>query len=234
MRTVLTMLSLAVAAASATPAGAVNLLSDGFEGDTFGLAQTSLNSVSAITGNVDVIGPSFFGIACASGAKCLDLDGSGTGGPTRLTSNNSFSFSAGDTVVFSLDVGGNQRVGTSDNYGLGISFNGNTMLNNYGFNFFGTDVDFGPAFISGFGTAAAINSDEPFARRSLYFTAAESGSFSFSFDTTSADDFGPIVDNLSVDLNPGAVPEPASWVMMIAGMGLAGGALRRRGKLAIA
>lgn len=35
-------------------------------------------------------------------------------------------------------------------------------------------------------------------------------------------------DNFSVTPLAGAVPEPASWAMMIAGIGLAGGALRRR------
>lgn len=41
-------------------------------------------------------------------------------------------------------------------------------------------------------------------------------------------------DNLTFDLG-GAIPEPATWAMMIAGFGLAGGALRRRSsRLAIA
>ena len=40
------------------------------------------------------------------------------------------------------------------------------------------------------------------------------------------------IDNLAFDIRqiaaPGAVPEPASWAMMIAGFGLTGGAMRRR------
>ena len=36
------------------------------------------------------------------------------------------------------------------------------------------------------------------------------------------------VDNLSVWVNSGAVPEPASWAMMIGGLGLVGATLRRR------
>jgi hypothetical protein len=37
-----------------------------------------------------------------------------------------------------------------------------------------------------------------------------------------------LADNLTFDLGNGAVPEPATWAMLIAGFGLAGGALRRR------
>jgi hypothetical protein len=47
------------------------------------------------------------------------------------------------------------------------------------------------------------------------------------------------IDNLSLTLNDvrttaPAVPEPATWAMMLTGFGLVGGALRRRGKLALA
>jgi len=48
-----------------------------------------------------------------------------------------------------------------------------------------------------------------------YFTSVTFASSANSFE----------VDNLAVS---GAVPEPASWAMMIGGFGLAGGALRRR------
>jgi hypothetical protein len=35
-------------------------------------------------------------------------------------------------------------------------------------------------------------------------------------------------DNIAASANPGAVPEPASWAMLIAGLGLTGFAMRRR------
>ena len=41
-----------------------------------------------------------------------------------------------------------------------------------------------------------------------------------------------VIDNLSLAV--GAVPEPATWAMMIAGFGLAGVAVRRRSRIAFA
>ena len=46
------------------------------------------------------------------------------------------------------------------------------------------------------------------------------------------------IDNLTYTLNavtpPGGIPEPATWAMMIGGIGLAGGSLRRRANVTIA
>ncbi len=44
-------------------------------------------------------------------------------------------------------------------------------------------------------------------------------------DTVNVDAF---LDNVSVNALPGAVPEPATWAMMIGGFALAGAAMRRR------
>jgi hypothetical protein len=56
-------------------------------------------------------------------------------------------------------------------------------------------------------------------------------------DSSGSDD-GMAIDDLSMTLTttaaPGAVPEPASWAMMLGGFGLIGGALRRRRTLALA
>lgn len=63
------------------------------------------------------------------------------------------------------------------------------------------------------------------------FTATDSRTtLSLYNGTTNTDFIG--LDNVSVSgpsaIPPGAVPEPASWAMMIAGFGLTGAALRRR------
>ena len=72
--------------------------------------------------------------------------------------------------------------------------------------------------------------------QTFQFTAAGSSTvLSFRADPVSSaaignpdfDAFGPAIDNVSV---LGAVPEPATWAMMIVGFGFIGAALRRRAK----
>lgn len=48
------------------------------------------------------------------------------------------------------------------------------------------------------------------------------------------DDYGPIGSDIAGYLVESAIPEPASWALMIAGFGFAGAALRRRRGLATA
>ena len=43
-----------------------------------------------------------------------------------------------------------------------------------------------------------------------------------------------LISEINVNFEVSAVPEPATWAMMIAGFGLAGAALRRRSKAAVA
>ncbi len=52
------------------------------------------------------------------------------------------------------------------------------------------------------------------------------------FSTVVQFNSGPVV-LATAPGGPGAVPEPASWAMMIAGFGLAGGAMRRRARISI-
>ena len=51
-----------------------------------------------------------------------------------------------------------------------------------------------------------------------------SGTLSFGSDTSGGCCFGPALDNVSI----AAIPEPATWAMMIAGIGLVGATMRRR------
>lgn len=61
-----------------------------------------------------------------------------------------------------------------------------------------------------------------------YGFTATSSSHLLSFGQASATDGSPIIDNIRIESVGGAVPEPASWAMLLAGFGMVGFAARRR------
>lgn len=218
--------ALAASAACVAPATASTVFSDGFNGENGGL--TALNYAGfanfGVTGNVDLVKTPDYGISCAGGSGlCVDLDG--TTGPGRITSIASFSFNAGDVVRFSYDLSGNQRGGGGDDWYSGFNFAGATQINNYGFNYAGTDVIIGSYSTNSINTSSSAVLGNAFTTKSVFFTAGTAGTLQFFVGTNSADNVGPIVDNATLDIS--AVPEPATWTMMIAGFGLAGGMVRR-------
>lgn len=62
------------------------------------------------------------------------------------------------------------------------------------------------------------------------FVASTTGTydFNFTYNSGAAAAADAMVDRVYVQAVPGAVPEPASWAMMIGGFGMVGGAMRRR------
>lgn len=110
----------------------------------------------------------------------------------------------------------------------------------------------GTASVAGFGAADFLKFDplDPYAARTETGLDFAGGAIRFGFEVVPYGVLvggGPAtgntgafyrVDNFSVTVNslgvtgPGAVPEPATWAMMIVGFGLAGTAVRRRRTLA--
>lgn len=231
------MLGLALTALTAAPASATVVFSDNFDGENGGASQLNYTGYANFDttggGTTDLIADGGFGISCVSGS-CVDLDGSP--GPGTLTSYASFAFNSGDIVRLSLDVSGNQRIaGQSDNFFAGYSFGGvTTDIFDIGFSNGAGDVILVPTLSDeGFRfTFSDIAGDDPFSTRTLFFTAGQAGSLTFNFGSLSADNVGPIVDNVFLDITT-AVPEPATWAMMILGFGLVGGAMRRRKTLTV-
>lgn len=229
------LFGLALTAMTAAPASAGVVFSDNFDAENGG--NTALNYTgfanfnSVGGGDVDLVAmPNGFGIVCSG--SCVDLDGSP--GPGEIISSNSFSFSTGDFVRLSFDVSGNQRNGDTDGYFFGFEFAGVTDIFDYGFNLNGTDNVIIPnTSISNIQTSTSIGGNDPFATRSVFFTAGSDGMLNFRFGSSSADNIGPLLDNIVLEIGS-PVPEPATWAMMIAGFGLVGGAMRRRRKLTAA
>lgn len=228
--------------AFASPALATTVFSDNFDAENSGNTATNYTgfanfdvvadsgTVVANTPSVDLLRqPNGFGLTCAGGAgsSCVDLDGSTNNGG-RLITKNAFSFNAGDMVSLFIDVSGSQR-GSAENFGMGfISSGGSILFNNY----FATFPGIGMSGPNNFNTTGvftfsnAIPSNLGYSTFNVRFTAGNAGSLRAFAQTTSNDNIGPIIDNFRLDIT--AVPEPASWALMIVGFGLVGSAMRRR------
>ena len=220
------------ALAIAVPASAGVVFSDNFDGEAGGNSALNYSGFAnfAVTGNVDVVKSGDFGITCSG--SCVDLDGSS--GPGKLTSLSSFAFNSGDVVRLSFLLGGSQRTSAFDDYFVELSFGGVTSVINYGFNWGSGDVVVFPSVSTpGIYSSTGIAGNDPFGPQSVFFTAGSAGTLKFSIGTTSADNVGPLLDNVKLTIDAGAVPEPATWAMMFAGFGMVGAAMRRREKVAV-
>lgn len=78
-----------------------------------------------------------------------------------------------------------------------------------------------------FGSATAsymLSSEDAFSTYALSFTPGSSGTYSFSYLDVSGDNRGLFLDNVSVT----AVPEPATYAMLLGGLGLFGFLAQRK------
>lgn len=186
---------------AAAPANAL-IFTDNFDTENGGLSALNYSGFTNFTvdGQVDLVKSGDFGIVCSG--LCVDLDG--TPGSGALQSNI-FNYNAGDQITLSFDLGGSQRVenGTDNVTIMLLSSTDGTISDMFD-----------------------LASTAPFQTYSYNFVASDTGTMTFSIGTTSQDNVGPLLDNIS--LNISAVPEPATWALMIGGFALAGVSLRRR------
>lgn len=229
MKFALVFAATAAALSMASVASATTLYSNNFDAENGGASALNYTGFSGLTvtgGTVDVVKSGDYGIICAGGSgSCVDLDGSTRTDGTITT--GFYGFNAGQTVTFSFDLSGNQRVGGSDGFQAGFTFGAPTLLTSY--NLGGT---WGPATPFTNITTTSVSSStslsgNAFRNYSISFLAGQSGTVSASLSSVgSNDNIGAVADNVS--LTSAGVPEPATWGMMIIGFGAAGTMIRRR------
>jgi hypothetical protein len=209
-------LALVAIATVTVPAFAANLLVNGnFEAST---SQTATPPGWTNIGHTDgVIAYSLFGTPAFDGNYFYDIGGFGGAIPTL-----------GDGIM--------QTVATSIGQVYTLSFGYTGENGNPGQT---TVMD---VLIGGMLTSFSIVSDntgglqKAFTATFLNYTAT-GASTTIAFTIKSSTNRGandPVIDRVVFEAaNAGAVPEPASWAMMIAGFGLAGVALRRRQRVGV-
>jgi hypothetical protein len=219
--------ALAAAAVMAMPASAVTIFSQNFE--TVPRANNTTNVPGfTVTGGVDVISSGTAGVLCVGAAgRCLDLVGSPNVG--SITSDP-IAFNAGRVITVSFAVSGNPRAGTPAdifNFALGFTDPENIAVFTLISGFQGSYGSTGPG-ISTMGTyTESLVRNRPFVSYALSFVPTSAGSLLLTFGGAGPNDSaGPILDNVLVGSQ--VVPEPSTWLMLLAGFGMVGLAARRR------
>jgi choice-of-anchor C domain-containing protein len=202
-------LLLAAVAAIAFPGGAqAAMFTNGsFEaGEAPGGYTTLYTSSTAITGwtvssgSIDYIGSLW---AASDGSRSLDLSGGDVGSIAQA-----FDTVIGRAYKVTYDLAGNPQGGVAEKR-LSVFASGAGNV----------------ASTESFDTTGRTEAAMGWSRRSYSFVA-DSATTTLSFSSLTAGAYGPALDNVAVTALS-AVPEPATWGMMIAGFGLAGGVLRR-------
>lgn len=218
-------------------AGVSVLLKDGFDaenGGQTGLNYTGFANWTVVSGTVDINADGDYGVRCVGGeGGCVDLDGSSNQGGF-LVSRQTFDYAAGDTVLLSFQMSGNQRHPLPPG-SLGEGWKGLIRfptlidLSDLIFGYNGAIVHFGPVSgAQGLGWQRYDPWDEGFNSYVAGFVAPIAGTFKLEFlSLSSNDNEGAILDDVLLT-RTSAAPEPATWVLLMSGIAALGAAVRRR------
>lgn len=224
-----------VALAMPAAAQTQTLINEDFSGWPVALNVTSAPSGSpwAVYGNVDIVANGTHGITCASN-NCLDLDGS-----ARTAGNlesQLFQFYAGDVLRFQFDVSGSQRTADGlDTFYAYLYSTGSLSISSLESRSDGA-VYYSPSetFGGGFALAPELNngllaSTYPWTTWYVQFTLEHDAEIGVGFLTFSADNVGPLVDNVLLTRTAATtVPEPSTYMLMAAGLAAMAAVARRR------
>jgi choice-of-anchor C domain-containing protein len=176
-------------------------------GTSFGLTDTT-GPWKVTNGSVDYIGGYWNGPTAGTGS--VDLDGNAPGGISQTISTV-----IGQTYALTFDLSGNPD-GLPQTKSVSVDLNGSS-----------TPSGIFTYTVPGTVGLPGANHDLLYNLETVDFTATgTSTELAFLSNSPSGPGdtgfFGPVIGNVSVS----AAPEPATWALMIIGVGMAGGALR--------
>jgi hypothetical protein len=207
MKIKLAILAAAVASVFSVSAQAAPVFSDNFDSyaaDQLNWIPPVLSGWTITNGSVDIIGSGGSYDFLPGNGSYVDLDG-GSAHSGKLS--HTLSLLAGHTYTLSFDLAGSQR--------------GTTEI---------VDVKFGTTM-----EHSTLSSNDGFSHHTMNFTPLISGSYSFDYQNNEFGAFigngdgnfiGALLDNVAVT----SVPEPESYAMFMAGLGVMGFIARRRKK----
>jgi choice-of-anchor C domain-containing protein len=198
----------ALAASLALPlsANAATIINGSFEQGTppggfttVGTNGTNIAGWTVTSGSVDYIGNYW---TAADGSRSIDLAGNQPGIISQILSTV-----IGQVYNVTFSISRNPDNGANPRNGF-VTWTG---ASNQAFSFNNT---------------SSTRSNMLWEQRTVQFTATStSTTLGFGADPASSQNaFGPALDNVTI----AAVPEPSTWLMLLAGFGLVGGAMRRR------
>lgn len=171
----------------AQAAGTV-IFSDNFDSEvTTGLNVTPAGWTISNGGTVDTVPSGEYFPCFGSGGNCVDLDG--TSDKSGDLVSPALLLTAGETYTATFELSGNQRTTQTDVVA----------------------VTFGTSSSSFSFTGSA-----PFTLESISFDPHITGTYNLSFLDNSNDDYGAILDNVTVT---SAVPEPSGAWLLVCGLG---------------
>lgn len=146
-------------------------------------------------------------------------------GTVDIIGNGFFDFYPGNGAYIDLDGSTNDAGALSQSFSLtgGVTYNASFTLGG------STRGDSNVVDVS-FGSASqsfALASNDPLVLFTLGFTPAADGSYALTFANQGGDSFGAILLNVGITH---AIPEPETYALMLAGLGMLGVVGRRRQK----
>ena len=202
------LLAMAAAAAISTGAQAVTVINGSFEqgapisGGSDFLATgntTSLPGWRVLSSGVDYVDNSLWN--AANGSRSVELSGIGSGGVVQRLSG--FTVGKKYRLRFQLSVNPFANDGV---YRTTVSASGGGA----------------EAFLY---TKTAANTPTNMLYQTFeYIWTAANATSNFQFRSNGSGALGPVLDNVSISL----IPEPSTWMLLIAGFGMTGFAMRRR------